>query len=32
MGEALAQQIVGVAGLGDDVEPGFDEQSGDPLA
>ena len=29
--EALAQQIVGVAGLGDYVEPGFREQSHDPL-
>jgi hypothetical protein len=32
MGEALAQQIVGAASLSDDVEPGFDKQSGDPLS
>jgi hypothetical protein len=29
--EALAQQIGGLAGLGDDIEPGLGEQSRDPL-
>jgi hypothetical protein len=29
--EALAQEIGGVARLGDDVEPSLDEQSRDPL-
>jgi hypothetical protein len=32
MGEPLAQQIVGVAGLGDDLKPGLGEQSRNPLA
>jgi hypothetical protein len=32
VGEALAQQIYGVAGLSDDVQPGLGEQSRDPLA
>jgi hypothetical protein len=32
MRETLAQQIVGVAGLGDDLEPGLGEQPRDALA
>jgi hypothetical protein len=32
VGESLAQQIFGVAGLSDDFEPGLGEQSRDPLA
>jgi hypothetical protein len=32
MREPLAQQISGIAGLSDDVEPGLGEQPYDPLA
>jgi hypothetical protein len=32
MRKALAQQILGVAGLRDHVDPGFGEQPHDPLA
>ena len=32
MSERLAEKVVGIPGLRDDVKPGVDEQADDPLA